>query len=80
MSRRRATWLATGGVLVVVLVAALAVFEPWLLVVDRTADDGDEPAAVVGTATGGLADTTVPSAPGEELTRVVLASAYFVDG
>jgi hypothetical protein len=80
MSRRRATWLAIGGVLVVVLIAALAIFEPWLLVVDRTADDADDPAAVVGTASGGLTDTAVPSASGDELTRVVLASADFIDG
>lgn len=80
MSRRRATWLAIGGVLVVVLVAALALFEPWLLFVDRTAEETDDPAAVVGTATGGLGDTTLPPAPGGELTRVVLASAGFIDG
>ncbi|MBM7520118.1 DM13 domain-containing protein [Nocardioides nitrophenolicus] len=80
MSRRRAIWLSVGGVLVVALVAGLAVFQPWLLVVDRTADETDDPAAVVGTATGGLGDTSVPSAPGAELTRVVLASADFIDG
>lgn len=80
MSRRRATWLAIGGVLVVVVVAALAVFQPWLLFVDETAEEGDDPATVVGTASGGIADTTVPSASGGEQTRVVLASADFIDG
>jgi hypothetical protein len=80
MSRRRALWLSVGGVLAVALVAALAVFQPWLLFVDRTAAEADDPAAVVGTADGGLADTGVPSAQGTAPTRVVLASAELIDG
>ncbi|XBB69273.1 DM13 domain-containing protein [Nocardioides sp. WV_118_6] len=80
MSRKRATWLTIGGVLVVALVAGLALFQPWLLFVDKTADESDDPAAVVGTAPGGIADTDVPSASAGAKTRVVLATADLIDG
>ncbi|WP_408899266.1 DM13 domain-containing protein [Nocardioides sp. R1-1] len=79
MSRRRAIGLSVGGVLVVVLVAALALFQPWLLFVDETVTEGDDPGAVVGTASGGLSDSAVPSATDGARTRVVLASASFID-
>ncbi|GAA1533256.1 DM13 domain-containing protein [Nocardioides humi] len=79
MSRKRAIWLTIGGVLVVVLMAGLAIFQPWLLFVDKEVDEGDDAGAVVGTASGGLTDTAVPSADGAGETRVVLASAEFID-
>jgi hypothetical protein len=79
MSRKRRIWLAVGGVLVVVVVAGALVFQPWLLFIDDEVDEGDDASEVVGTAPGGLADTTVPEASGQAKTRVVLASAEFID-
>lgn len=77
MSRR--TWLVAAGLLLAVVVAGALVFEPWLLVVDETVDEADETTTVVGTAEGGLTDTAVPSPTGSAPTRVVLASADFID-
>lgn len=79
MSRRRGIWWAIGGVLAVVLVVGMAVFQPWLLFVDDEVDEGDDASAVVGTASAGISDTTVPSADGEVATRVELVSAEFID-
>ena len=50
------------------------------MVLDEEVDEGDDPSRVVGTASAGLSDTVVPSASGTERTRVVLASAPFIDG
>ena len=80
MSRRGVVGLAVGGVLLLVVAVGLLVFQPWLLVVDDDVQEGDDPSRVVGTATGGLGDTTVPSADSRGSTRVQLASGAFVDG
>ncbi len=77
MSRRRGILLAVGGVLLVVAVVGALVFQPWLLVVDERVDEADDAGPVVGTASGGLTDTAVPSAAGSG--RVVLAAGSFVD-
>ncbi|KRC48955.1 MULTISPECIES: DM13 domain-containing protein [unclassified Nocardioides] len=79
MSRKRTIGLSLGGLLVVLLVAALPVFQPWLLLVDDEVHESDDPSRVVGTASAGLSDTAVPSASGTARTRVALASAAFVD-
>ncbi|WP_435771006.1 DM13 domain-containing protein [Nocardioides sp. SYSU DS0651] len=79
MSRKRVIGLSVGGVLLVVLVVGAAVFQPWLLLVDESVDEGDDPSAVVGTATAGLTDTVVPSASADQQTRVQLASGAFID-
>ena len=79
MSRKGAVGLAVGGVLLVVLVVGLLVFQPWLLFIDDEVDESDDASRVVGTASGGLTDTSVPSASGEEKTRVQLASGEFID-
>jgi len=79
MSRKRGTWLAVGGVLLVVAVVGGLLFQPWLLFVDERVDEGDDTSRVVGTASAGLTDTAVPEATGSEKTRVVLASAEFID-
>lgn len=79
MSRKRGTWLAIGGVLLVVAVAGALLFQPWLLFVDDEVDDGDDPSQVVGTASAGLSDTTVPEASGTTRTRIELTSGAFID-
>lgn len=79
MSRKRGIWLAVGGVLLVVVVVGALVFQPWLLFIDEQVDEGEDASEVVGTASGGLADTTVPEASGSARTRVQLASAGFID-
>jgi hypothetical protein len=79
MSRRRAIWLTIGGVLLVVAVVGALVFQPWLLFIDDQVDEADDASAVVGTASAGLSDTTVPEPSGAERTRVELASAEFID-
>ncbi|KRB72998.1 hypothetical protein ASE01_19660 [Nocardioides sp. Root190] len=79
MSRRRAIWLTIGGVLLVVAVVGALVFQPWLLFIDDQVDEADDGSAVVGTASAGLSDTTVPEASGSTTTRVELASAEFID-
>src|SRR5690349_6988126 len=85
MTRTRATLLAVGAVLVVVVAVGLLVFQPWLLVVDDTVDEADEVGQVVGTASGGLSQTAFPtpaspstSAPADPQ-RVELAAADFID-
>ncbi|GAA4824457.1 DM13 domain-containing protein [Nocardioides caeni] len=79
MSRKRAIWLSIGGVLLVVLVVAMLVFQPWLLFVDDEVDEADDDSRVVGTASAGLTQTEAPSADGSQATRVELASAEFID-
>lgn len=79
MSRKRRTWLTIGGVLLVVAVAGALVFQPWLLFIDKEVDDGDDASEVVGTASAGLSDTSVPEASGTVKTRVELASGSFID-
>ncbi|MFC5730201.1 MULTISPECIES: DM13 domain-containing protein [Nocardioides] len=79
MSRKRAIGLAVGGVLLVALVAGLLLFQPWLLFIDDRVDEDDDASEVVGTASGGLTDTSVPSASAAERTRVELASGEFID-
>lgn len=79
MSRKRRIWLVVGGVFLVVAVAGALVFQPWLLFIDDKVDEGEDASEVVGTAPGGLTDTTVPEASGAQKTRVVLASAEFID-
>lgn len=61
MSRKGAIGLGVGGVLAVVLVVGLLLFEPWLLFVDNEVDE-DLPggATEVATASGGLDDTGPP--------------------
>lgn len=60
MSRKKAIWLGIGGVLVVVVVVGLALFQPWLLFIDDEVDEADDAGAVVGTASGGLSQTAFP--------------------
>lgn len=79
MSRRRVIWLTIGAVALVVAVVGAFLFQPWLLFVDDQVEEGDDPAAVVGTASGGLTDTAVPEPSGSAKTRVELASAEFID-
>lgn len=79
MSRRRGIWLAVGGVLLAVAVVGALVFQPWLLFIDDHVDDGDDGTEVVGTATAGLTDTSVPEPSGAGQTRVELGSGEFVD-
>ncbi|MEV5001900.1 DM13 domain-containing protein [Nocardioides sp. LML1-1-1.1] len=79
MSRRRGILLAVGGALLVVAVVGGLVFQPWLLFVDQRVDEADDASAVVGTASGGLSDTAVPTAGASGPTRVVLAAGDFVD-
>lgn len=80
MSRKRTIGLSVLGVLVVLLAVALPLFQPWLLFVDDDVAEADDASRVVGTASAGLTDTVVPSASGGAATRVVLASADFIDG
>ena len=79
MTRKRGILLAVGGVLVVVLVIASLVFEPWKLFIDDKVDEGDDDSLVVGKASEGIEDTTVPEPSGDAVTRVELASAEFID-
>jgi hypothetical protein len=94
MSRKKAIWLSIGSVLLVVVVVALLLFQPWLLFVDDTVDEADDGGEVVGTASDGLSQTAFPSDstgspedPGTEETqetedqpkRVELAAAEFID-
>lgn len=79
MSRRRGVWLCVAGVLVVAVGVAMALFQPWLLFVDEQVDESDDPAAVVGTEPAGIGDTAVPEERDGAPTRVVLASAQFID-
>jgi hypothetical protein len=94
MSRKKAIWLSIGSVLLVVVVVALLLFQPWLLFVDDTVDEADDGGEVVGTASDGLSQTAFPSDstgspadPGteeteeteDELKRVELAAAEFID-
>lgn len=84
MGRKGAIGLGVGGVLLVLLVVALLLFEPWLLFIDNETDE-DLPggAKEVVTATGGLEDTTAPSPTGEgddpsDAPLVELAAADFI--
>jgi hypothetical protein len=94
MSRKKAIWLSIGSVLLVVVVVALLLFQPWLLFVDDKVDEADDGGEVVGTASDGLSQTDFPSDstgspedPGTEETqetedepkRVELAAAEFID-
>ncbi|MEQ6899482.1 DM13 domain-containing protein [Nocardioides sp. YIM 152588] len=88
MSRKRTVWWTLGGVALVVLVAGMLLFQPWLLFIDETVEEADDAAEVVSTATGGIGDTSIPSpapsADGSEETptgptRVELARGKFID-
>ena len=85
MSRTKAIWLTVGGVLLVVAVVALLLFQPWLLFVDDEVDEADEAGVVVATATDGLSQTAFPTdqasdpGAGDEPRRVELVSADFID-
>jgi len=79
MSRKRGILLGVGGVLLVVLVVGLLVFQPWLLFIDEEVDEADEAGEVVGTASGGLTDTAVPTPSGDEPARIQLAAGEFID-
>ncbi len=79
MSRKRRILLTMGGLFLVLAVAGALVFQPWLLFIDKEVDDGDDATEVVGTATAGISDTTVPEASGTAKTRVELASGSFID-
>jgi hypothetical protein len=60
MSRKRAIGLGVGGVLLVVVVVGLLIFQPWLLWVDEKVDE-DLPDAVEATDTAGLDGPVDPS-------------------
>ncbi len=94
MSHKKAIWLSVGGVLVVVAVVALLLFQPWLLFIDDEVDEADDAGVVVGTASDGLSQTAFPDPPptdegttpdgtddpgGDEPKRVELAAADFID-
>jgi hypothetical protein len=85
MSRTKAIWLTVAGVLLVVVVVGLLLFQPWLLFIDDEVDEADEGGVVVGTATDGLSQTAFPSdqagdsGSGDEQQRVELVSADFID-
>ena len=91
MSRKKAIWLGVGGVVVVVAVVALLLFQPWLLFIDDEVDEADDAGSVVGTASEGLSQTAFPDAPptdgttpddgtsDDEPRRVELAAADFID-
>ena len=89
MSRKKAIWLSVGGVLLVVAVVALLLFQPWLLFIDDKVDEADDTGEVVGTASDGLSQTAFPETDGTGSTRtpgpttvakrVELASADFID-
>lgn len=79
MTRRRAVWMTIGGVLLVVVVVGALLFQPWLLFIDDQVDEAEDASAVVGTASAGLSDTSVPEATGSAPTRVELASGEFID-
>lgn len=88
MSRKKAIWSGVGGVVAVIAVVALLLFEPWLIFIDEKVDEADEAGAVVGTASDGLSQTAFPTettaAPTEPATdgepkRVELAAAEFID-
>ena len=86
MSRKKAIWLAVGGVLLVAVVIGLLLFQPWLLVVDDEVDEADDAGEVVGTASDGLSQTAFPSddqpsspETADQPRRVELASAEFID-
>ena len=85
MSRKKAVWLSVGGVLLVVAVVALLLFQPWLLFIDDKVDEADDTGEVVGTASEGLSQTVFPSdQPSDPETddapkRVELAAADFID-
>jgi hypothetical protein len=79
MTRKRAILLSIGGVLLVVLVVGLLVFQPWLLFIDDEVSEADEAGEVVGTATGGLTDTAVPTPTGDGPARILLTDGEFID-
>ncbi|PWN02883.1 hypothetical protein DJ010_10825 [Nocardioides silvaticus] len=92
MSRKKAVWLSIGGVFVVVVIAALLLFQPWLLFIDDEVDEADDAGTVVGTASDGLSQTAFPDSPTTEdgstpdggatddgPKRVELAAADFID-
>ncbi|TIC80621.1 hypothetical protein E8D34_18345 [Nocardioides sp. GY 10113] len=88
MARRRAIAWTVGATALLVLVAGLLLFQPWLLFIDETVEEADEAGVVVSTATGGLADTAVPTqgassgappASSAAPVRVELARGAFID-
>jgi hypothetical protein len=85
MSRKKAVWLSVGGVLLVVAVVALLLFQPWLLFIDDKVDEADDTGVVVGTASEGLSQTAFPSDQSsvpetdDAPKRVELAAADFID-
>jgi hypothetical protein len=85
MSRKKAVWLSVGGVLLVVAVVALLLFQPWLLFIDDKVDEADDTGVVVGTASAGLSQTAFPSDQSsvpetdDAPKRVELAAADFID-
>lgn len=92
MSRKKAIWLGVGGVVAVIAVVALLLFEPWLIFIDEKVDEADEAGEVVGTASDGLSQTAFPTEPAGDPTdtatvpgtdaeprRVELAAADFID-
>ena len=56
--------ISAAGVVVIGLVVALALFQPWLIFVDERVDE-DLPDAVAATDPGGLADLADPAESGE---------------
>ena len=85
MTRKKAIWLSVAGVLLVVVVVGLLLFQPWLLFIDDEVSEADEAGEVVATATDGISQTAFPteetSDPGaaDEPRRVELVSAEFID-
>jgi hypothetical protein len=83
MSRKRAIWLSVGGVVLVGVVVALLLFQPWLIFIDDNVDEADDAGEVVGTASDGLSQTEFPDGQGgadsDDPLRVELAAAEFID-
>ncbi|WP_183100591.1 DM13 domain-containing protein [Nocardioides pelophilus] len=89
MGRKGAIWLSVGGVLLVVIVVGLLLFQPWLLFIDDTVDEADDTGEVVGTASDGLSQTAFPETQAsdpptdtegdDEPRRVELAAGEFID-
>ena len=83
MSTKKTIWLSIGSVLLVVVVVALLLFQPWLLFIDERVDEADEGGEVVGTASDGLTQTAFPDdsggGDGGEPRRIELAAGDFID-
>ena len=72
MTRKKAIWLSVAGVLLVVVVVGLLLFQPWLLFID------DEVSEAISQTAFPTEETSDPGAA-DEPRRVELVSAEFID-